>query len=109
MRNRTYTGSQQAFNQVLVKEEGLPDRELKPDESLKLANKSPSGFNWGYGGSGPSQLALAILLDFTGSATVALEHYQRFKWDKVAFLGSHWEMTAQEIRDWLLKKGVAIC
>lgn len=30
----------------------------------KLMNHSPSGFAWGYSGSGPSQLALAILCDF---------------------------------------------
>ncbi len=26
-----------------------------------VRNHSPSGFEWGYGGSGPAQLALAIL------------------------------------------------
>ena len=31
-----------------------------------IRNHSPSGFNWGYGGSGPAQLALAILADFLG-------------------------------------------
>ncbi len=30
---------------------------------LDLANHSPDGFSWGYGGSGPAQLALAILAD----------------------------------------------
>jgi hypothetical protein len=29
---------------------------------LDLANKSPSGFEWGYNGSGPAQTALAILV-----------------------------------------------
>jgi len=32
--------------------------------SLKIYNHSPTGFNWGYGGSGPAQLSLAILLEF---------------------------------------------
>lgn len=30
---------------------------------LDLANHSPCGFEWGYSGSGPAQLALAILAD----------------------------------------------
>ncbi len=30
---------------------------------------SPSGFEWGYGGSGPADLALNILLAATGTAT----------------------------------------
>ena len=31
--------------------------------SLKIVNHSPTGFCWGYAGSGPAQLSLAILLD----------------------------------------------
>ena len=31
------------------------------DPRYDLRNHSPTGFAWGYGGSGPSQLALAIL------------------------------------------------
>ena len=38
------------------------DRLLVPAESLAVSNHAPSGFAWGYPGSGPSQLALALLL-----------------------------------------------
>ena len=31
--------------------------------SQKIINHSPDGFNWGYGGSGPAQLSLAMCLD----------------------------------------------
>lgn len=41
---------------VLVNEDDLAPR-------LDLVNHSPAGLNWGYGGSGPAQLALAILAD----------------------------------------------
>lgn len=45
---------------------------------LDLANHSPTGFEWGYSGSGPAQLALAILAcEFHDE--FALEHYQLFK------------------------------
>src|SRR5204863_5783137 len=35
---------------------------LRPGRSQRVINHSPDGFAWGYGGSGPAQLALAILL-----------------------------------------------
>lgn len=60
----------------------LNGKELTPAWSQKLINHSPDGFNWGYGGSGPSQLALAIVLEITGKA----DGYQDFKWDVIAGL-----------------------
>jgi len=51
--------------------------------SLNIVNHSPDGFSWGYCGSGPAQLALAILLHFL-PVRVALEYYQDFKNEHVA-------------------------
>ncbi len=48
-----------------------------------LANHSLTGFEWGYGGSGPAQLALAILAD-AYCPDFALKHYQEFKWKVVS-------------------------
>ena len=53
---------------------------LDPRPSQALVNHIHDGFSWGYGGSGPAQLALAILLHATGEPDVALEYYQAFKW-----------------------------
>jgi len=54
---------------------------LDLEASLKIVNHSPTGFCWGYGGSGPSQLALAILRDhFDGDRERALALYMDFKW-----------------------------
>lgn len=48
-----------------------------------LHNHSPAGHNWGYGGSGPTQLALDLLADFFGpgrtNERLALAFYQAFK------------------------------
>ena len=54
---------------------------LDPRPSQKMRNHSPDGFEWGYGGSGPAQLALAILLDLLGEdhQPAAQAHYQNFK------------------------------
>lgn len=58
---------------------------LSLGKSLSLRNHSPTGFSWGYVGSGPAQLALAILLECMDK-TRALEFYQEFKWNVVAEL-----------------------
>jgi len=57
---------------------------LGPGRSLRLRNHSPAGFNWGYGGSGPAQLALAILLEELEDDELALTLYQDFKFAVVA-------------------------
>ena len=47
----------------------------------------------GYGGSGPAQLALAILLAVTDEAT-AERFYQKFKWDVLAPIeADRWALT----------------
>lgn len=53
--------------------------------SLKVRNHSPSGFSFGYLGSGPAQSALALLLLVTDEAT-ALRLYQRFKREVISQL-----------------------
>ena len=60
-------------------------KELYPGESQRLINHSPDGFSWGYGGSGPSQLALAICLELFDRKK-ALKVYQVFKWRHIATL-----------------------
>jgi hypothetical protein len=59
--------------------------ELKPTRSQSVIDHSPDGFNWSYGGSGPAQLALAILLIHT-DRHAALRFYQDFKWQYIATL-----------------------
>lgn len=74
---------------------------LAPTESLRLKYHSPDGFNWGYNGSGPAQLALAILLYFFPEM-YALNTYQFFKEDVIAKLpmGKDFEITGGTVIDW---------
>ncbi len=51
---------------------------LDPALSQQVYNHSPDGFAWGYSGSGPAQLALAICLELY-PINQALEVYQDFK------------------------------
>ena len=55
----------------------------------------------GCGGSGPAQLALAILLALTDEAT-AERFYQRFKWDVIAPIeADRWALDAGDVLGWL--------
>lgn len=78
--------------------------ELLPGESQKVRNHSPDGFCWGYGGSGPAQSALAILLKFTNKNT-ALNLHQNFKWDIIAKLPQADFEVRLDIGKWILKHG----
>jgi len=62
---------------------------------------SPTGLNWGYGGSGPADLALSLLTDALGSRRRAEALYQDFKWDVIATLPDDWALTKQEILEWV--------
>lgn len=61
---------------------------------------SPTGMNWGYGGSGPADLALSLLAAVVGK-NVALQHYQKFKWDIVSKFDDNWSIMASDIRAWV--------
>ena len=82
--------------------EDMSIEELTPDKSLEVMNHSPTGFEWGYGGSGPSQLALALLLDAIGSKDAALFHYHDLKREVISGLpDSCWALHATyNIRAW---------
>jgi hypothetical protein len=68
---------------------------------LELRCHSPTGFAWGYGGSGPAQLALAILMDATGEQELVLRHYQDFKARFVAGWSESWRITQTEIHSFI--------
>jgi hypothetical protein len=66
-----------------------------------LRNHSPDGFNWGYGGSGPAQLALAIVAAVLGDDALALELYQSYKHHLIAGISvDNWRLPASEVLAW---------
>lgn len=83
--------------QLVVKNDDI----LSPAPSQRLWNHSPDGFQWGYGGSRPAQLALALLLDATGDPELSVRLHQKFKRDFVALCGDTWEITDLGIRVWV--------
>lgn len=68
---------------------------------LDVVNHSPDGGNWGYGGSGPAQLALAILMDFFNEKdkAKAIRLHQHFKGEVIARLQQEmpWSLTRDEV------------
>jgi hypothetical protein len=78
---------------------------LDPADSQKFINHSPDGFNWGYGGSGPAQLALSILLHWFGenNSAQALYFYHDFKREVVALLpqGKNFSFPESKVKEWV--------
>lgn len=78
----------------------IAGKRLLPTASLKVRSHSPDGFNWGYGGSGPAQLALAIMLKLTDKETAILL-YQPFKWEFVARWEGDFSESIDTIKQWI--------
>lgn len=77
--------------QVFVVRDGQV-RFLNPRNDLM--NHSPDGLSWGYAGSGPAQLALAILMEVFNDWERVRPIYQRFKTLFVARIPQHTNWTA---------------
>lgn len=76
---------------------------LPLEPSLEVYNHSPDGFEWGYAGSGPAQLAIALLLDCGASAKEAELWHQEFKDVFLSGLKkARWECPAALFKCWVL-------
>lgn len=70
-----------------------------------IRDHSPDGFNWGYGGSGPAQLALALIAHATGGDHVPPVLYQSFKFAVVGRLSQNeWALCSTDILRWLYQR-----
>ena len=79
---------------VTVDGEPLPKR-------YDLLSASPSGFSWAFSGSGPAQLAVALLAH-AYDEEFATDHYQWFKRDVVSELPEDgWTLNKSEIEQFV--------
>lgn len=81
---------------------------------LDKCNHSPTGFNWGYGGSGPAQLAFCIVYEYLKrvlkdpdevACNKAYLLHQDFKWEFIA--GIHkdeFEITQAQIQFFISRR-----
>jgi len=86
---------------VWVEQDGVPERLITATFSLTFAKRSPTGFNWGYQGSGPSQLALALLLEIEIAPYYAMMFYQRFKSRFVSSWPDTWSIAEDDLVLWI--------
>jgi hypothetical protein len=94
--NKVYEGVQTAEG-ASVTADGQP-----LDPRFDLRNHSPTGFSWGFAGSGPAQLSLALLADATEDDDLAQSLYQQFKFEWVAAMNQdRFLLTQAEIRSWI--------
>lgn len=72
----------------------------------RIVLHSPTGLEFGYGGSGPADAALNVLALVTDRET-AERLYQAFKWDFIAKLPREGGIiTRQQVVAWLAERGV---
>ena len=65
---------------------------------------SPTGFEWGYLGSGPADLALNILLYATGDRDFARRHFLRFRNEVIARIPQPGRvLPAAEVLEWVAR------
>ena len=69
-----------------------------------ICRHSPDGFEWGYGGSGPADLALSILCDAVGKED-ANKFYMDFKWDFISkFPKESFRISEGDVKKWIKDK-----
>lgn len=92
-----FSGNDHQWNVTVFDDDGARPLEIH-------GRHSPDGHAWGYGGSGPAQLALDLLWDVTGTEPDRFV-YQMFMRQVVARLDrdKDWQMTAAKITEWLSK------
>lgn len=112
--NRQYdeaTGTYRTYHEFVPGCEHLEDFHLKVDprggrsvESVprRWVVHSPDGYSWGYGGSGPADLALNILGLFVPPPE-AWRLHQTFKFEKLARLSMNQShvLKAADVRAWI--------
>lgn len=78
-------------------------KELPLGPSLKLRRHSPTGFQWGYAGSGPAQLSLALLLAAGVQTQDAEDLYQAFKFQHVQRWPNNMDFELElDLQAWVL-------
>lgn len=107
----TFTGKRTRTGTIVLVNEG-GDASANLPLYLNEVNHSPDGFEWGYYGSGPSQLAYAILrytygkifVDQKFAQELAEEFYMTFKQEVIANIHAEtWTLKEQDLWDQLMK------
>ncbi len=99
--NDVFTEQEFQSEDILLKRD--PDGTPLANIDHTIVRHSPTGFNWGYEGSGPADLSLNILLHFVAPDT-AEDIYQNFKRDVISKIPPQGGIIkAEHIKNWLLE------
>jgi hypothetical protein len=94
---KSYQGTRTEHGAAVVVNDDGQCRALDPRHDLR--DHSPTGFEWGDGGGGPAQLALALAADVLGNDEVAQAVYQRLKFRLIGVLPPEgWILTEDHLR-----------
>jgi len=101
--SKEYIGTRFPNGSTIVRVRDVPESgevTYPLDPRLDIADHSPTGLEWGYGGSGPAQLALALAADHLGSDDPPFHVIYMLKQEIVRGLPKDgWIITAQDISD----------
>lgn len=101
MKERMYHGHRASNGDTTVNV-NENDRMRALPEKFDLVNHSPTGFEWGYPGSGPSQLAFAMLFDaLDGDVARVRQNYHPFKDAVIARLSPTWALSKANVVRWV--------
>jgi hypothetical protein len=103
-----YRGSREegpGGGRITVARDGV---QLPLSSRVDLRNHSPTGMNWGYLGSGPAQLSLALLADYFGTTPegdcLAQAIYHDFKATVIAKIQTDiWQLSGAEIGEAIVR------
>lgn len=89
---------------VIREEDGAATRPLPRCGGHTATRSEDFEWNYGYGGSGPADLALSILTACVDRAT-AEQMYQAFKWEYCAGQRHRqWTISVRTIRKWIQRQ-----
>jgi hypothetical protein len=72
-----------------------------------IINHSPTGYEFGYSGSGPAQAAFAILFHFTKNKELSLSLYQKFKFWFIANIKEDtWILDCNILKMWIMQESI---
>ena len=89
--SQTYRG-ERTIDGLRVSVDGAP---LAPRTEAGMLSRN--GFEWGYEGAEPAQLAFAILAHHWRDEARALRHHDAFMRGVVANFGNEWEISGAEV------------
>lgn len=94
----TYHGKRRRNGSAFVSKSGEDGPLQLLPLGLEHVRHSPDGFEWGYGGSGPAQLAFALCLDVLGDPKEAELIYHDLKRSLIQYLPREgWEMDRENL------------